>query len=161
RRLEIREQEKTNELKLREMERDNEVKLQERQVQLEKQQVEVRKQQADAEYYAKKRAAEAEAESRILAGNAEAEVIRNRSAAEVEALRERAEAMHKHKEVLITEKMIEMLPVYAQAISSSLSNVESIRILDGGNGDQVRSLPNMVTGMMANMTEGLGQMTGI
>lgn len=161
RRLEIREQEKANELKLREMERENEVKLQERQVQLEKQQVEVRKQQADAEYYAKTREAEAAAEAQKLAGDAEAEVIRKRAAAEVEALKERAEAMNKHKEVLITEKMIEMLPQYAQAISSSLSNVESIRILDGGNGDQVRSLPSTVTNMMANMNEGLGQMTGI
>lgn len=161
RRLDIREQEKTNELKLREMERDNEVKLQERQVELEMKQVEVRKQQSDADYYAKTREAEANAQAQKLAGEAEAEVIRKKSAAEVEALEKRAEAMNKHKEVLITEKMIDMLPKYAQAVSSSLSNVESIRILDGGSGDQVRSLPNMVTGMMANMNEGLGQMTGI
>lgn len=160
-RLEIREQEKANELKLREMERENEVKLQERQVQLEKQKVEVRKQQADAEYYAKTRQAKAEAEARKLAGEAEADVIRKRAAAEVEALKERAEAMNKHKEVLITEKLIEMLPQYASAISNSLSNVDSIRILDGGKGEQLQSLPNAVTNMMANMNEGLGQMTGI
>lgn len=159
--LEIREQDKANELKLREMERENEVRLQERQVELEEKQVQVRKQQADAEYYAKTRAAEASAEAEKLAGEAEAEVIRKRSEAEVEALKKRAEAMNKHKEVMITEKVIEMLPQYAQAISSSLANVESIRILDGGGGDQVRSLPNTVTGMMANMNEGLGQMTGI
>lgn len=159
--LEIREQEKINELKLREMERENEVKLQERQVQLEEKQVQVRKQQADAEFYAKVRQAEADAEAKKLEGEVEAEVIRKRSAAEVEALEARAEAMAKHKEVLITEKLIDVLPKYAQAVSSSLNNVESIRILDGGNGDQVRSLPNMVTGMMTNMNEGLGQMTGL
>lgn len=161
RRLEIREQEKANELKLREMERENEVKLQERQVELEKQKVEVRKQQADAEYYAKTRQAKAEAEARKLEGEAEADVIRKRAAAEVEALKERAKAMNEHKEVIITEKLIEMLPQYASAISNSLSNVDSIRILDGGKGEQLQSLPNAVTNMMANMNEGLGQMTGI
>lgn len=160
-RLEIREQEKANELKLREMERENEVKLQERQVELEKQKVEVRKQQADAEYYAKTRQAKAEAEARKLEGEAEADVIRKRAAAEVEALKERAKAMNEHKEVIITEKLIEMLPQYANAISNSLSNVDSIRILDGGKGEQLQSLPNVVTNMMANMNEGLGQMTGI
>lgn len=159
--LEIREQEKANELRLREMERENEVKLEERQVELEMKQVEVRKQQSDADYYARTRAAQADAESQKLAGEAESDVIRKKSAAEVEALEKRAKAMNDHKEVLITEKLIDMLPEYASAISNSLSNVESIRILDGGNGDQVRSLPNTVTNMMANMNEGLGQMTGI
>src|SRR5699024_6799945 len=43
-RLEIREQEKANDLKLRQMERENAVKLEE-------QQVEVRKQQAEADYF--------------------------------------------------------------------------------------------------------------
>lgn len=160
-RLEIKAQEKTNELKLLEMERENQVKLEERQVQLEEKQVQVRKQKAEAEYYAKVRQAEADAEAKRLEGEVEAEVIRLRSTAEIEALEARADAIAKHKEVIITEKLIDVLPEYAKAISSSLNNVESIRILDGGNGDQVRALPNMVTGMMANMNEGLGQMTGI
>ena len=160
-RLEIREQEKINELKLREMERENEVKLQEREVSLEKQRVEVRKQQADAEYYVKTREAEADAEAKKLAGQADAEVIRSKADAEVQALKERAEAMNQFKDVLITEKVIEMLPEYAKAISSSLSNVESIRIMDGGNGNQIKSLPSSVTSMMTNMNEGLNQMAGL
>lgn len=53
------------------------------------------------------------------------------------------------------------LPQYASAISNSFSNVDNIRILDGGKGEQLQSLPNAVTNMMANMREGLGQMTGI
>lgn len=160
-RLEIKEKEKANELKLKEMERDNEVRLQERQVQLESKLVEVKKQQADAEFYAKKRNAEAEAEAEKLKGEAEAEVIKKIAEAEVEALKARAEAMDRHKDVLITEKLIEMLPQYAKAVSNSFSNVESIRILDGGRGDQLQSLPNTVTSMMTNMNEGLGQMTGL
>lgn len=160
-RLQIKEQEKITELKLLEMERENEVKLQEREVSLEKQRVEVRKQQADADFYAKKREAEAEAEAKRLAGQADAEVIKSKSDAEIQALRERAEAMNKFKDVLITEKVIEMIPEYAKAISSSLSNVESIRIMDGGNGDQIRSLPSSVTSMMTTMNEGLNQMAGL
>lgn len=160
-RLQIKEQEKITELKLLEMERENEVKLQEREVSLEKQRVEVRKQQADADFYAKKREAEADAESKRLAGKAEAEVIKSKADAEIQALRERAEAMNKFKDVLMTEKVIEMIPEYAKAISASLSNVESIRIMDGGNGDQIKSLPSSVTSMMTNMNEGLNQMSGL
>lgn len=160
-RLEIKEKEKANELKLKEMERENEVRLQERQVQLEEKLVEVKKQQADAEFYSKRRNAEAEAEAEKLKGEAEAEVIKRIAQAEVEALKARAEAMDRHKDVLITEKLIEMLPEYAKAVSTSFSNVESIRILDGGRGEQLQSLPNTVTSMMANMNEGLGQMTGL
>lgn len=164
-RLEIREQEKERELHLLRMERENAIALERDQVEVEKQKIEAEylKKVRDAEAAAetKKLHAKSEAEAKKLAGDAEAEVIRKRTAAEVEALEKRAKAMNDHKEVLITEKVIEMLPEYAKAISSSLSNVESIRILDGGNGDQVRSLPNTVTSMMANMNEGLGQMTGI
>lgn len=54
-----------------------------------------------------------------------------------------------------------MLPQYASTISNSLSNVDSIRILDGGKGEHLQSLLNAVTNMMANLREDLGQMTGI
>lgn len=160
RRLEINEQNKANELKLRQMERENDVRLQEQQVELEKQQVEVRKQKAEADYYAMTRESEAIAKARIAEGDAESEVIRKKSIAEVEAIEKRAEAMAKHQDVVLREKMIDVLPEYARAISESLSNVESIRILDSGSGDQINSLPMNVTNMMANLQESMGQMTG-
>lgn len=152
-RLEIREQEKENELKLRQLEREN-------QVELEKQQVEIREKQADAEYYAKTREAEAQAKAKIEEGTAEAEVIKLKSEAEVEAIKNRAEAMNEYQDVVLREKVIDMMPEYARAISESLANVESIRILDGGDGKQVNSLPKAVTGIMANLEESMGQMTG-
>ncbi|WP_411843117.1 flotillin family protein [Salinicoccus sp. HZC-1] len=152
-RLEIREQEKQNELKLRQMERENDVAL-------EKQQVEVRRQQAEADYYARTKEAEASAEARKAEGKAEAEVIREKSLAEAEAIERRAKAMSEHKDVIILEQLIEIMPDFARAVSESMSNVESIRILDGGNGDQLKSLPNTVTGTMANLQESMGQMTG-
>lgn len=152
-RLEIREQEKQNELKLRQMERENDVEL-------EKQQVEVRRQQAEADYYAQTKEAEARAEARMAEGKAEAEVIRDKSLAEAEAIERRAKAMAEHKDVIILEQLIEIMPEFARAVSESLSNVESIRILDGGKGEQMSSLPNTVTGTMAKLQESMGQMTG-
>lgn len=152
-RLEIREQEKENELKLRKLERENDVEI-------EKQQVEVRRQQAEADYYARVKEAEAASEARIAEGKAEAKVIREKSLAEAEAIERRAKAMAEHKDVIILEKLIEMMPEFAKAVSESMSSVESIRIIDGGQGDQIKSLPTTVTGTMAKLQESMGQMTG-
>lgn len=41
-----------------------------------------------------------------------------------------------------------------------MNNVESIRILDGGDGEQVKSLPKTVTDMVSNLQERMGEMTG-
>lgn len=153
-RLAVVEQEKTVNLRLERLERENQVKL-------EKEQVEVQKQKAEGDFFKIVREAEGKSQAVKFAGEAEADRVRQLSAANVEDLENRAEAMAKHKEVIITEKMIEMLPKYATAISSSINNVESIRIMDSGGGDQLSSLPNMVTEMMAKTSEGLGQMTGI
>lgn len=153
RKLDIREQDKEMELRIARRERENEVELEERQV-------EVRKQQAEADYLAQVREAEALAESRKQEGQAEAQVIRDKSRAEVEALQNRAKAMHEYREVILMEKMMEMMPEFARAVSESMSNVDSIRILDGGDGEQIKSLPKTVTGMVSNLQESLGQMTG-
>lgn len=56
--------------------------------------------------------------------------------------------------------MINTLPEFARAIAEPLSNVENIRILDGGNGEGVNSLSNGIISQMANAEEGLNQMTG-
>lgn len=163
-RLEIREQDKQTELRLREQEKQTELKLlqleRENAVKLEEQQVQVRHKQAEADYFEKTRAADASAKARIAEGDAEAAVIHKTSLAEVEAIERRAEAMAKHKDVILMEKFIDMLPDFARAVSEPMSNVESIKILDGGNGNQLKSLPQTVTGTMANLQEGLGQMTG-
>ncbi|WP_373893135.1 flotillin family protein [Virgibacillus natechei] len=153
-RLKIVSQEKEEELRLQLLER-------ERQVKLEEEEVKVRQAKAQAEYNERVKAAEAEAESQEKAGRAEAEVIKMKSEAEVEAIEKRAKALNEHKEVMMTEMLIEMLPEFAKAVSEPLSNVDSIRILDGGNGDGVSNLPGSVTGMMTNLQESLSQMTGL
>ncbi|MFP7477703.1 flotillin family protein [Terribacillus saccharophilus] len=152
-RLEIKEQEQESELRLRQKERENDVKL-------EQQQVEVQKQKAEAEYLTKTKEAQARAEARRVEGEAEAAVIRQKSIAEIEAIEKRAQAMAKHQDVILREKLIDIMPDYARAISQSFSNVESIRILDNGSGGGINSLPNTVTNTMANLQESLGQMTG-
>ncbi|WP_176470281.1 hypothetical protein [Terribacillus saccharophilus] len=68
--------------------------------------------------------------------------------------------MAKHQDVILREKLIDIMPDYARAISESFSNVKSIRILDNGSGGGINSLPNAVTNTMANLQESLGQMTG-
>ena len=103
-------------MKLRQMERENDVAL-------EKQQVEVRRQQAEADYYAQTKDAEARAEARMAEGKAEAEVIREKSLAEAEAIERRAQAMAEHKDVIILEQLIEIMPEFARAVSDSLNNV--------------------------------------
>lgn len=153
-RLKIISQKKEEELRLQLLER-------ERQVKLEEEEVKVKKARAEADYYERIKAAEAEAEARKQAGRAEAEVIRMKSLAEIEAIEKRAEALNKNKEVMMMEMMMQMLPEFAKAVSEPLSNVDSIRILDSGNGKGVNNLPNSITGMMVNLQESLSQMTGI
>lgn len=152
-RLQIREQAKEKELHLQRLQRENEVEL-------EVKQVDVSKQKADAEYYAKVRQAEAEAKARIEEGKAEAQVIREKSKAEIEAIEKRAEALNKHQDVILREKLIEIMPEFARAVSEPISNVESIRILGNGSDGNLNSLPNYITNMMANLQESMGQMTG-
>ena len=41
-----------------------------------------------------------------------------------------------------------------------MNNVESIRVLDGGNGEGISSLSNNVISQMSSLEEGFGQMTG-
>ncbi|MEI3612285.1 flotillin family protein [Pseudogracilibacillus sp. SO30301A] len=153
-RLMIVRQDREENLKIKQLE-------EERQVKLEQEKVKVRREKADAAFYEQLKAAEAEAESRLEAGKADAEVIRLKSAAEIEAIEKRAEALNKHKEVMLTEMIIKMLPEYASAVADPLSKVESIRILDGGKGDQVTGLPKTVTSTLANLQESVTQMTGL
>jgi len=153
-RLKIVSQKKEEELRLQLLER-------ERQVKLEEEEVKVKKAKAEADYYERIKAAEAEAEAREKAGRAEAEVIRTKSLAEAEAIEKRAEALNQNKEVMMTEMLIKMLPEFAKAVSEPMSNVDSIRILDQGNGKGVNNLSNNVTNTMTSLQESLSQMTGI
>ncbi|WP_424475550.1 flotillin domain-containing protein [Oceanobacillus kimchii] len=153
-RLKVDRQKKQEELDIQLLERQ-------RKVDLEQKEVEVRRAAAEADYYEEVKRAEAAAEAKKRAGEAEAEVIAKKSQAEVQAIRERAKAIDEHKEVMLLEMVIEMLPEFARAVSEPISNVDSIRILDNGDGKGMDRIPNSVTSMMTNMQDSLKQMTGL
>lgn len=144
----------------------------ERAVTLEEEESKVRKTKADAAYYETTRAAEGEARKAIISGEAKAKIRRDEGAAEAEVIRERgkaeaesrkllAEAMEEHGDVIIAEKLIDMLPVFAEKVALPLSNIESVKIIDSGNGQGVPSFGRSVTKTMVDMQEPLREMTGI
>ena len=163
--LQLEARKKEEELRIKHLERQ-------RQVELEEEEVKVRKAKADADYYETTKKAEAEAEKARIDGEtqakiqlekglAEAEVIRKRGEAEAEAKRLLAEAISKHGEVVILEKMIEMLPQYAREVAAPLKNIESVKIIDSGNGNGVGSYGKSMTNSMALIQESLKEATGL
>lgn len=153
------------ELNLRFMER-------ERAVRLEEEESKVRKTKADATYYETTRSAEADARRAVIDGEAKAKIKRDEGAAEAEVIRERgkaeaesrkllAEAMEEHGDVIITEKLIDMLPIFAEKVALPLSNIDSVKIIDSGNGQGIPSFGKSVTKTMVDMQEPLKEMTGI
>ncbi|MCA1064402.1 SPFH domain-containing protein (plasmid) [Rossellomorea sp. AcN35-11] len=156
---------KEEELRIKHFERERAVKLEE-------EEAKVRKAKADADYYDTTKKAEAEArkaqidgdakaEIRRKEGLAEAEVIERKGKAEAESKRLLAEAIAKHGEVVIVEKLIEMLPMYAEAMAKPLSNIDSVKIIDSGNGNGVASYGKSITGSMALVQESIKEATGI
>lgn len=143
------------ELKLEAKRKEEALRLQqlekERLVLLEVEQAKIRKEQADADFYAAMKKAEAEAK-----------VIESKGEAEAKARKLLAEAMDKHGEVVILEKLIEMLPLLAEKVSEPLNNVDSIKIIDTGtNGEATTSLSKSVVKNMLHVQEPLKELTGI
>ena len=151
--LEVDKSERQNELDLIQMEKQNDVKIQ-------KEKDEVRRQQAETDKLVSLKKAEADYETRLKQGQAEAEVIKQKYKAEADGIRERAKAISENQEAIIIEKVIDMLPEFARAVAEPMNNIESIRVLDGGNGDGISSLSNNVISQMSSLEEGFGQMTG-
>ena len=163
--LKLHAQKKEEDLRIRHLERERAVKLEE-------QEAKVRKAKADADFYETTRKAEAEAEKARIDGEtqakierekglAEADVIRQKGQAEAEAKRLLAEAIAQHGEVIIVEKLIEMLPQYAKEIAAPLSNIESVKIIDTGDGKGVASYSKSITNTMAQIQEPLKELTGL
>src|SRR5699024_393952 len=126
------------------------LEIKERNVEIEERKVEVRKQKAEADYTEEVRRADADAE-----------VIRRKNEAEVEAMLNRTRAMDKYKQVIFLEKMIEQMPEFARSVSESLANVDSIRVLDSGDGKATSSLPKSVMDIFGEVQERMSGMTGV
>ncbi|UOQ95254.1 flotillin family protein [Halobacillus shinanisalinarum] len=162
--LQLKRRAKEEQLELQHIERERSVKLEE-------EEAKVRKAKADAQAYETTKRAEADAQKSSIAGEAqarikkeeglaEAEVIREKGRAEAESRRLIAEAMEKHGDIIIVEKMIEMLPLFAEKISAPLNNIDSVKIIDSGNGQGVPSFGKSVTQTMMDMHEPLKELTG-
>lgn len=169
-------QKKEEELRIQQMQK-------ERQVKLEEEQAKIRKAKSNADYYETTKNAEAEArkaeidgqtqakikEEQGLAeakikreqGSADAEVIRQKGVAEAEAKKLLAQAIAEHGEVVIIEKLIDMLPQYAEKIAQPLSNIDSVKIVDTGNGNGVNSYSKSITDTLVEVQEPLKELTGI
>lgn len=165
-------------LKLQAQKTEEELRIQqlqsERQVKIEEERTKVRQVQADADYYEQTKIAEAEARKSEIdglakakiareQGLAEAEVVRKRGEAEAESVRLKAEALQKHGEVILAEKMIEMIPLYAKEIAAPLSQIDSVKIIDTGSGEGsgLSSYGGSVTDMMLKLQEPLKEMVGL
>lgn len=109
-------------------------------------------------YYETTRNAQAEAERER--GMLEADIIREKGKAEAESRRLLAEAMEEHGEVIIKEKIIEMLPKVAAEFAKPLSAIDSVKVIDSGNGEGVPSFGKSVTKSMVDMHEPLKEMIG-
>lgn len=81
--------------------------------------------------------------------------------AEAEAKRLLAEAISKHGEVVIAEKLIKMLPQYAKKIAAPLSNIDSVKIIDTGSGRGAASYSQSITNTMTQIQEPLKELTGL
>ncbi|WP_217589357.1 flotillin family protein [Lentibacillus saliphilus] len=165
RELELIAQQKEEELRLKHLER-------ERLVQLEQEEAKVRKEKADADYYETTKRAEADSRKSQIEGEAkakvqreqglaEADVIRRKGEAEAEAKKKLAEAIAEHGEVVIIEKLIDMLPEYAKQISAPLANIDSVKVIDTGNGKGLGSYNGTSVNTMAQVQETLKETTGI
>lgn len=75
-----------------------------------------------------------------------------------------AEAISEHGDIIITEKLIEMLPLYAEKIAAPLMNIDSVKIIDtGGNGGNggIAAYGKSITDTMVGLHEPLKELTGI
>ncbi|MCP3760900.1 flotillin family protein [Domibacillus sp. A3M-37] len=157
--------EKEEQLRIHQLER-------ERLVTLEAEETKIRKAKADADFYETTKRAEAEAQkaqidgaakARIVreAGLAEAEVVLKKGEAEAKARQLLAEAIEEHGDVIITEKIIEMLPLLAEKIAQPLNNVDSIKIIQTGSESGIPSVSKGVTDTMLGIQDPLKELTGI
>ena len=77
--------------------------------------------------------AEAERERAAALGTGEADALRAKGLAEAEAMAAKAQSWKGYNEAAITDRVLEILPELASAVSAPLSRTEKI-VMIGGNG---------------------------
>ena len=114
---------------------------------------EQKKKQAEAARYAM----EQEAAGIKAKGEAEAEAIRAKGLAEAEAIKRKSEAF----EMAISEKLVDILPQMASAISQSVTAIDGVTIYDSGNGAGVSNFSGNTPLIMRQVFDTMSDATGV
>lgn len=131
------------------------------------------KQPADAEKYRLETLAEAQrkkvvleaealAESTHLKGEAQAFAIEARANAEAASMNYKAEAFKQFEQAAILEMYLKALPQVVGSVSSSLSNVKSVKMVSSGNSEiGAKKLTNEVMNISSNIPALVTNLTGV
>jgi flotillin len=105
--------------------------------------------------------AEAEREKLAAIGTGEADALRARGLAEAEAMAAKAESWKGYNEAAITDRVLEILPALASAVSAPLAKTDKI-VMIGGNGSSAGAskITRDVTQVMAELPAVVEALTG-
>jgi flotillin len=106
--------------------------------------------------------AEAEREQAAALGAGEADALRARGLAEAEAMAAKAESWKGYNEAAITDRVLEILPELAAAVSAPLAQTDKIVMIGGGNGSGpgAHKITRDVTQVMAELPAVVEALTG-
>jgi flotillin len=106
--------------------------------------------------------AEAERERAAALGTGEADALRAKGLAEAEAMAAKAQSWKGYNEAAITDRVLEILPELASAVSAPLAQTDKIVMIGGGNGSGpgASRITRDVTQMMAELPSVLEALTG-
>jgi flotillin len=107
--------------------------------------------------------AEAHRERMAAEGRGEAEALRAKGLAEADAMAAKAHAWGSYNEAAITDRVLEILPELAAAVSAPLARTEKIVMIGGGNGSSsgAADLTGDVSRIVAQLPEVLEALTGL
>jgi flotillin len=106
--------------------------------------------------------AEAQREQSAALGAGEADALRAKGLAEAEAMAAKAESWKGYNEAAITDRVLEILPELAAAVSAPLAQTEKIVMIGGGNGSGpgAHKITRDVTQVMAELPAVVEALTG-
>jgi flotillin len=106
--------------------------------------------------------AEAARERAAALGAGEADALRSRGLAEAEAMAAKAQSWKGYNEAAITDRVLEILPELAGAVSAPLAQTDKIVMIGGGNGagPGAHKITRDVTQVMAELPAVVEALTG-
>lgn len=107
--------------------------------------------------------AEAERERAAALGTGEADALRAKGLAEAESMAAKAESWKGYNEAAITDRVLEILPALASAVSAPLAQTDKIVMIGGGGngaGPGASKITRDVTQVMAELPEVVEALTG-